>query len=170
MPRDRTGLHHALRICLGTSILWFLLQYIGDTNPLWAIISLVLVTETHLQGTWLNFKARMIHTIIGCIIGFLSLLLFQGQSWTLPMALTATVLVCNYLTHVPLGWRVAPVTAAIIISAGMTQKTAIGGIDVAAHRTIEVLIGSTMALIITWIVSRFWREEDMSAPKDGGKE
>ena len=123
------------------------------------------VTETHVEATWLNFKSRMVHTLVGCAAGFISLILFAGHSWVLPVALTLTVLICNYVTKVPLGWRVAPVTAALIISAGLTQRTAIGGIDVAIHRTLEVLLGSTMALAITWIVSRIWVEDAVQETK-----
>jgi uncharacterized membrane protein YccC len=153
---NAVGLHYAVRIFIGTTILWVLLQRVNDTNPLWAVISLIVVTEPRTGMAWLAFRARILNTALGCIVGLL-FLRFAGQHpWVLTPALTLTVLICTYGARTPLGWRVAPITTAMIISAGLTEPTAIAGLDVALHRTLEVILGSAMGLLTTWLISFVW--------------
>src|SRR5262245_38698251 len=153
---DPTGLHYAVRILLGTAALWLGLGWAGDTNRMWAVISLIVVTEPRVPSAWLAFLSRTVNTILGCLAGLLFLLLAGPQDWVLPVAATATVLVCTYLVRVPLTWRIAPVTAVLVIASDVGDPSAWGGFEIALHRTGEVLLGSTVALLVTLLVARVW--------------
>jgi hypothetical protein len=41
------------------------------------------------------------------------------EDWVLPLALTVTVLVCTYAVELPISWRIAPITAALVIAPGV---------------------------------------------------
>lgn len=154
--QDATGLHYALRIFVGATLSWFLLRWFGVADPLWAIISLVVVTEPNIDAAWLAFKSRTLNTAIGCTTGLIFLLVAGPESWVLPTALAVTVLICTYLAEVPMSWRIAPVTAALVIAPGVLEHSRSGGVDVALRRVGEVILGSAMALLVSWIMAKIW--------------
>ena len=156
LRRDATGLHYAVRILAGTTAVWLLLRAVGDLNPVWAVISLIMVTEPQTVSAWRAFLARLANTVIGCVTGLLFLLVAGPESWIVPPALTVTVLVCTYVVHIPLTWRVGPVTAALVLAAGVAAHSRVTGLEVAGRRAGEVLLGSAVALVITWLVSLVW--------------
>src|SRR5437773_8299920 len=94
--KDAMGLHYAVQIFAGSTIVWLLLRSIGDADPLWAVISLIVVTEPHVGAAWLAFQSRILNTAIGCITGLSFLLVAGPEGWVLPLALTVTVLICTY--------------------------------------------------------------------------
>ena len=153
IENDLDGIHYAIRIFIGTATLWFALRAFGDADPLWAIISLIIVTEPKIETAWLSFKARIFNTFGGCAIGLFFLLFIPEHSWLFPIALTISVLLSTYVIRKPLGWRVAPITTAIIIAAGMSG---VNGFEIALHRAVEVFIGSTMALVVAWGAALAW--------------
>jgi hypothetical protein len=59
-PHDSAGLHYAVRIFLGTSIVWLVLLKVGDANPLWAVISVIVVAETQVSSAWQAFLSRIV--------------------------------------------------------------------------------------------------------------
>jgi uncharacterized membrane protein YccC len=160
LQRDSAGLHYAVRIFLGTTAVWLLLRALGDSNPAWAIMSLIMVTEPQTVSAWRAFLARIVNTAIGCASGLLFLLAAGPEHWVVPLALTATVLVCTYVVRMPLTWRVGPVTAALVLTAGVAAQSPKAGLEVAGRRAAEVLFGSAVALVITWLVSLIWPAQD----------
>ena len=127
---DTTGLHYAVRICVGTALLWFLLRWAGDINPIWAVISLIVVIEPRVPNAWLSFLSRTVNTVIGCVVGLLFLLSPGPESWVLAGAATTAVLVCTYVIRTPLSWRIAPITAVLVIASAETAPAPWGGLGV----------------------------------------
>ncbi len=162
------GLHYAARIFVGAAALWPLLRLAGDANPIWAVISLIVVIEPQMLPAWRAFLSRIFNTLVGCVVGVLFLLAAGAGDWVLPAAVAVTVLVCTYLVRLPLSWRIAPVTAALVIASGAADPTPWGGLETALRRTGEVLLGSATALLVTWLVSLVWPLQE-SPPNEGGK-
>src|SRR5262249_37056734 len=71
--QDAMGLHSAIRIFIGTTAVWLLLRFVGDANPIWAVISVIVVTEPQLQTAWLTIGSRIANTLIGCTTGLIFL-------------------------------------------------------------------------------------------------
>jgi uncharacterized membrane protein YgaE (UPF0421/DUF939 family) len=142
VPHDPGGLHYAVRILVGTTVVWLVLRWVGDVNPVWAVISLIMVTEPQTASTWKALLARLANTVIGCGTGLLFLLVAGPENWVVPLALTATVLICTYLIRVPLTWRVGPVTAALVLTTGVVEKSRESGLETAGLRVGEVLLGA----------------------------
>ena len=88
--------------------------------------------------------------------GLIFLLLAGPEIWVLPLALTATVLVCTYAVKLSSSWRIAPATAALIIASGVVEQSRMGGAELALHRAGEVVLGSAVALLVTWCMSKIW--------------
>ena len=66
------------------------------------------------------FRSRIINVLVGCVVGLVFLLVGGSSEWKLPLALAVTVLVSSYVIHIQTMWRQAPITAAIVIAAGLT--------------------------------------------------
>jgi hypothetical protein len=53
-------------------------------------------------------------------------------------------------------WRQAPITAAIVIAAGLEHHSELTGIEHGLHKVGEVILGCVMGLAVTWLMSRIW--------------
>lgn len=155
-----SGLHYAVRILIGTAATWFLLRKLGDTHAIWAIISLIVVTDPQLKTALTAFRFRIYNTLIGGGVGLLFLFLAGPRAWTLPLAATVTAFIASRLTPSQPTWRIAPITAAIVMSAGFMTHSKVGGTEAALERTGEVFLGGAIALLVTWLLSRIWMPPD----------
>jgi len=142
-------LQYAFRIFLGCVIVWFILDRLAHHNPLWALISVITVTEPELSAALQAFYSRVINTLIGCIVGaVLIYLVGPGPVWVL-LGITASVFICTQLIRVPGSWRVAPVTVAIVMTPAVLGGGRPASLSTAIERTEEVLLGCAVALLIT---------------------
>lgn len=102
------------------------------------------------------FRSRIINVLVGCGVGFLFLLVGSGSERMVPVALAVTVLVSAYLVRVKTMWRQAPITAAIVIAAGLASASTTSGIIKGLHKVAEVLFGSLVGIVVSWLMSRVW--------------
>jgi uncharacterized membrane protein YccC len=154
--KDDLGLHYAVRILVASSLLWLLLSVFAQQNPIWAISSMVAVTEPQLQTARANFRARMVNTAIGGVMGLLFLFVAGPRAWVLPLAMAATVLVSSYLVHVETYWKIAPITAALVMASSLQDHTRLTGEMAGVRRLGEVFLGSAMALAVAFVFSKVW--------------
>jgi uncharacterized membrane protein YccC len=148
-----SGIQYAVRILLGTTVVWLILRKL-HTDPIWAMISVVIVSGPRFESAVLAFKSRVTNTVIGCGVGLSFLLLFGLRNWSILIAMTASVLVCTYLVKVPVSWRIAPVTVAIVMTPGLAGHSKDVAIHAAFLRTGEVLLGSGVAVAVAWTINR----------------
>jgi len=163
---DLLGVRFAVNVLVGTTILWILLRHIADTNPIWAIASMVAASDPQVKQAVQMFRARFINALVGCVVGLLFLLIGPEGEWKLPLALAATVLLSTYVIRIQTMWRQAPITAAIVIAAGLTHPSKLSAAEHGLHKVAEVLLGCVIGLLVTWLMSRIWRmPEKRAAPK-----
>jgi acid phosphatase family membrane protein YuiD len=74
----------------------------------------------------------------------------------LPVALGVTVLLSTYVVRIPVMWRQAPITAAIVIASGVTHHSKLRGIEDGLHRVAEVIFGCLTGVTVSWLMSRVW--------------
>jgi len=53
-------------------------------------------------------------------------------------------------------WRQAPITAAIVIAAGLTHRSELTAVEFGLRRVGEVLLGCVVGLLVSWVMSRVW--------------
>jgi uncharacterized membrane protein YccC len=149
-----SGLQYAFRIFVGCVIVWFVLDRLAHHNPLWALISVIIATEPEISAALQAFNSRVLNTLIGCAIGLLFLyLLGPAPIWVL-LGITASIFLCTHLIRVPGSWRVAPVTVAIVMTPSFLGAGKSASLSTAIDRTIEVLLGCMVALLITFVASQ----------------
>jgi len=150
------GVRFALNVFIGTTALWVLLKLLADTNPLWAIASMVAASEPVVQNAVRMFRARIINVLVGCAVGLVVLIVGGTSEWKLPLAMSITVLVSSYVVRIQTMWRQAPITAAIVIAAGLSHHSKLTGVELGVHKVAEVILGCLMGLFVSWLMSYIW--------------
>ena len=156
IQRDVLGLRFAINVFIGSTITWYTLTRVPETNPIWAIASLIAASDPQVVEAARMFKCRIINVLVGCAVGFLVLVVGGSSEWKLPLALAASVLVSSYVVHIQTMWRQAPITAAIVIAAGLTHHSKLSGVENGLHKVAEVIFGCLVGLMVTWAMSKVW--------------
>lgn len=162
------GMRFAVNVFLATSIVWFTLHQIGDSNPIWAIASMVAASDPEPTEARRMFKSRLINVLVGCAVGLVFVLLNRQSHWMLPLALATTVLLSTWVIRVKTMWRQAPITAAVVIAAGLTHGSATLGIEKGLHKVAEVIFGCLVGTMVSLFMSRFWLLRPAASGDDGG--
>lgn len=153
---DLVGVRFAVNVFIGTTALWLLLRLLTDTNPIWAIASMIAASEPLVRNAIRMFRARVINALVGCAVGLIFLIVGPPSEWKLPLAIAAAVLVSSYVVRIQTMWRQAPITAAIVIAAGLTHHSKLTGIEHGLHKVAEVILGCVMGLAVSWLMSKVW--------------
>ena len=144
-----SGIGYAVRILVGSTIVWLALDHFKGTDPLWAIISVVVVSEPELVSAVLAFKSRVANTLIGCAVGLLFLFVLGPGVWSILLAMGVSVLICTSFIRVPVSWRIAPITVALVMMPSVLSHSVSAGLGIALRRTGEVLLGSAVAVCVS---------------------
>jgi choline-glycine betaine transporter len=94
--------------------------------------------------------------LIGCAVGLIFVVMGGSSEWKLPIALAVTVLLSSYLVQIPTMWRQAPITAAIVIAAGLTHHSKLSGIEHGVHKVAEVIFGCLVGLLVSLLMAKIW--------------
>lgn len=153
---DLVGLRFAINVALATTIVWNTLRAIGDSNPIWAIASMVAASDPQPDEARRMFRSRLINVVVGCASGLVFIVVGGPHHWMLPLALAATVLVSSYVVRVKTMWRQAPITAAVVIAAALMNDSSAVGIVKGLHKVAEVVFGCLVGVIVSLVMSRVW--------------
>jgi uncharacterized membrane protein YgaE (UPF0421/DUF939 family) len=141
-----TGFELSIRILSGAAIVWLIAGRFAHHDPLWGMISVVIVSDTELRSTLTAFRGRVLNTAIGCAIGLLALYIFGPQRWSILIAMAVAVLVSSNFELTLPAWRIAPVTVVIVMMPSLILGSRTAGTPIAVMRTIWVLVGSAVAV------------------------
>jgi uncharacterized membrane protein YccC len=153
---DIVGIRFALNVGIATIIVWYALANIADTNPIWAIASMIAASDPQVTEAIRMFRSRIINVLVGCVVGLFFVIIGGPSEWKLPIALAVTVLISSYVIHIPTMWRQAPITAAIVIAAGLSSHSELSAIEHGLHKVAEVLFGCFVGLLVSWLMSKVW--------------
>jgi uncharacterized membrane protein YccC len=154
--RDKAGVRFAINVFIAATIVWYVLQHLADTNPIWAIASMVAASEPQVTDAMRMFRSRLINVAIGCVVGLFLLMIGEPGEWKLPVALAIAVFVSSYIIHIQTMWRQAPITAAIVIAEGLSYHSKLGGIEGGLHKVGEVIFGCLVGVLVSWSMSKVW--------------
>ena len=153
---DMHGVHYAVSMFIATAVLWLCLRKFTDSNPVWAISSMVATSDPLMKQATLTFRARIINTLVGCAVGLLFIAIGGTRLVTLPLAMAVTVLLSSYIVRIQTMWRQAPISAAFVIAASLQYHSRRHGLQAGAQRMSEVLFGCVVGLAVAWLVSTAW--------------
>jgi uncharacterized membrane protein YccC len=150
------GFRFSVNVFIAGAIVWFTLRQIGDSNPAWALASMVAASDPQPEQARKLFLHRLINVMVGCGVGLCFLLLGHESPWMVPLALAVTVLVSTYLVRIKTMWRQAPITAAVVIAAGIVGHSAKVGIGRGVHKVAEVIFGCVVGILVSALMSKVW--------------
>ena len=153
---DLLGVHLAVNIFIATTLLWLLLRKMADLNPIWAISSMIAASDPNVKQALTFFRSRITNALLGCAVGLLFLIFGGSSAWKLPIALSLTALLSSYVVRVPIMWRQAPITAALVIAAELTHRSNLTPVQIGLQRVGEVMLGCVVGVLVTWLVSKVW--------------
>ena len=157
IERRLGGLRYAIRMLLSGVIVWLILAGLCKVDPLWGLISSVVVTEVKVQSALKAFVSRLLNTVIGSIVALLFLRFAGASEWSVLAAMAIATIVSADLIKVPISWRIAPITAAIVMLPAYTAHSAHVGLTAAIERTGEVIVGSAVAVLVSYVTSGWFR-------------
>jgi uncharacterized membrane protein YccC len=163
---DWNGLHLAANIFIATILLWLLLRAWADLNPIWAISSMVAASDPVVKQAAKTFRGRIVNSLAGSAVGMFVLVVGGPSDWKLPIAMAAAVLVSSYVVRQPTMFRQAPITAAIVIAAGLEKHSKLSGVELGVRRVGEVLLGCLLGILVSWAMARLWPAPP--GPEPGG--
>lgn len=153
---DLVGLRFAINIGFATTIVWHTLRSIGDSNPIWAIASMVAASDPQPDEARRMFRCRLVNVAVGSAAGLIFLVVGGTEDWVLPLALATTVLVSSYVVRIKTMWRQAPITAAVVIAAAAMNESPAIGIVHGLHKVAEVVFGCLVGMVVSLIMSKVW--------------
>jgi uncharacterized membrane protein YccC len=151
MPRSE-ALPAVLAVVLG-SLLLGVTFWSFETDPMWAIISFVLVYDSDVQAAWKAGTSRLGLTILGSVLAMGLVFALGLHKWLLPAGLAISALVCWTFLKSRVAWRIVLVTVALIIGSSLLQPSA--GPYIAVTRSIEVSAGSLLAAAFSLLAARW---------------
>lgn len=162
--RDILGVRFSVNVFIASSIVWYVLVHIADTNPIWAIASMIAASDPQVEEAVRMFRSRLINVLIGCVVGLAFLSVGDPSEWKLPFALAVTVFVSSYVIHIQAMWRQAPITAALVIASGLEGHSKLSGLEHGLHKVGEVLFGCLVGLLVSWLMAKIWPVKKPTAP------
>jgi uncharacterized membrane protein YccC len=150
------GFRFAVNVLIASAIVWYTVRVVGDSNPMWALASMVAAADPQPGEARRVFRSRLINVAVGCVVGFAFLTFGSGQQRMVPVALAVTVLISSYLVRVRTMWRQAPITAAVVIAAGLAGGSSKVGLGRGLHKVAEVLFGCVVGILVSLIMSKVW--------------
>jgi uncharacterized membrane protein YccC len=153
---DWVGVHFAVNIFIATTALWLVLRAAAGLDPIWAISSMIAASDPNVKQAVRTFWGRITNAALGCATGLVFLAIGSEGAWKLPLGLSVTVLLNTYVFRVQTMWRQAPITAALIIAAGLTHQSQLTAVEVGLRRVGEVMLGCVVGLGVAWLMSKIW--------------
>jgi uncharacterized membrane protein YccC len=157
---DLGGVHLALNVFVATGLLWIVIRKWAGLNPIWAISAMLASSDPQVSVALKHVRSRVINALLGCATG-LTFLMLGGAlggatDWELPLALAVTAFISSYIVRVPVMWRQAPITAAIVVASAIQQQSKEVSIEIGLRRVAEVLFGCLLGLAVSWLISKIW--------------
>jgi hypothetical protein len=67
--RGLVGLRFAVNVFIATTIVWYTLEKIVDTNPIWAIASMIAASDPEVREAARMLRCRITNVLVGCGVG-----------------------------------------------------------------------------------------------------
>jgi len=140
-----------LRFAVAGGLAYAVAEYFELAEGFWAVVTaIILIQQPRIGGTVQASVDRVIGTIAGAVVGFIIASLTPSTTLGTAVALTLSVGVLGVLSSRVQSFRVAPITAAIVILSPSSH--AVAWIS-ALHRVIEIMVGCVIGLAVSLLVA-----------------
>ena len=140
---------HAIKTALAAVTTYALVTLFNMSQGYWAVISVVIVMQTNLGGSYQAGVNRIVGTAVGAVLGAAALALLGSGFVALGVGVGLTILVCAYMIHLHESFRMAGLTATIVILLGNQSGSYLAFV---VERFLEIGLGVTIALAFSMLV------------------
>jgi len=149
--QHRAELRLSLRITVASLATFAIAHLLGLAQAYWAVLTALIVTQASVGGSLKAAIDRFVGSLGGAAWGVaVSLSLPHADVWGVALTLTVALAPLAVLTALNPAYRIAPVTAIIILLTPNSQSA--GPVLAAFHRVLEVGLGSVVALAVAFLV------------------
>lgn len=136
------------RIVLGCTIVWASLYFLPDEKKLFALISVIVVTEPDVSLLLAAVRSRIINTLTGCSLGLLFIYI-SPTFFSMLIAIAISVVISTSFKKYPASWKLAPVTVVLVMISAIAEDITLNkALEIALSRTGEILYGSLVAVLL----------------------
>jgi uncharacterized membrane protein YccC len=151
IQRNRAQLRLATRIVTASLATYGVCHWLGLLQSQWAVLTAVIVMQASVGASLKAMLDRFVGTLGGAVWGVLVSLSLHGSGFApLGVALAVGIAPLALLTAVKPAYRVAPITAVILLLSPNLQ--AMGPVASALQRLLEIGVGSVIALVVSLVV------------------
>ena len=152
LRRRRAPLLFGLRIVVAALATFAIGHLLGLTQSYWAVLTAIIVMQGSLGGAIKAIVDRLVGSLAGAIWGvIICLTIPHGDVAQLALALVLAIGPLAVATAFNPAWRVAPVTAIILLLTPSGQH--VGPFASAISRMFEVGLGSVVAVVVTLVLA-----------------
>jgi uncharacterized membrane protein YccC len=149
--RHRSEMVHAIRITAASASAYALVWVLGLSGGLWAVITAIIVTQSSLGGSLKVASDQLVGSMFGAIYATaIAVLISPGDQLTSTIALIAALAPLSILAAFFPGFRIAPITGAIMLLGGAGSD--MGPLSYAVHRILAVGLGCGVGILISMLV------------------
>jgi uncharacterized membrane protein YccC len=149
--RHRAELRLGVRVMVGGLLAFGVAHGLGLAQGYWAVFTAIIVMQASLGGSLSAALDYFVGTLGGAVYGVIVALIIPiDRLDTLALALAVSLGPLAFLAALRPSFRVAPITAAIILIIPGTQQTGVW--DPAIGRIIEIAIGSVSGVLVSLLV------------------
>ena len=145
----------ALRVCFRMTVAGVLAYALAEMLALpqgyWAVFSSIIIMQASVGGSVKATIDRLIGTIGGAVAGaIVAYMVLRQNLLTLGIALVVALVPLTLLAALRPGYRVAPLTAVIVLLTPGAQQ--LGPLGSAFYRILEITLGSLVGLVVSLVI------------------
>jgi len=119
----RTHWLHGIKTAMAAGLCYGITTFYHLEYGYWAVISTVIVMQVYVADSIRMCLYRLSGTIIGALMGIGALLYFPDTPLGRLFAVLLPVGICSFMTHYNPRYRMAAITAVIVIMTGLQHRT-----------------------------------------------
>ena len=151
LQRRRAELGLAVRVAVGVVAAFALAELLGLAQGYWAVLTVVIVMQASIGGSLKATVERLVGTLGGAVLGgAVAAILPRDNPYGLAAGLTAAILPLAFIAAVDPCFRVAPLTAVIVLLSPTGQE--MSPIFFTLERIGQIALGSAVALAVSLLV------------------
>ena len=159
MPAFRSWFAHhgarlwlALRMLVSATAAYALAKAFGLPQGYWAVLTTIIVTQSSVGGSLKAAIDRLVGSVCGALVGAaVALLLPSHTPLVLGAALIAALAPLAVLTAFYPNFRIAPVTAIIVLMS--TGASTFGPLGYALDRVLEITLGAVVGVAVSTLIA-----------------
>jgi uncharacterized membrane protein YccC len=150
--RHRSQIVHALRMTVSSLAAFAAARALGLPQSFWAVITALIVTQSNVGGSLKAAFDRFVGSVFGAIYGsVVAFTIPHEHALAKVAALIAAITPLSFLAALSAGFRVAPITAIIVLLS--PTGASLGPFGFAVDRVLEVAVGCAVGILISILIA-----------------